>query len=145
MSIVVSGLRERSGRGVAMAIDPLVLRATADATVQRAAEALRDQLKQAATLIDPFPPFPGAMFAYGIEVEPPGGGHPELGCVILGDDGALYELSIGLDTTQATIGTDASGERNEELRPLEVAPALYVAYAHAAIVTAVEYVESQQA
>ena len=127
-----------------MAADPTTLRATADATVQRAADALRDQLKQVATLIDPFPPFPGAMFAYGLEVEPPGGGDPALGCVILGNDGALYELTIGLDTTQAAIGTDASGERSEDLVPLTVPPALYVAYAHAAMVVATDYIETHR-
>jgi hypothetical protein len=132
-----------TGKRIEMAADPTTLRATADATVQRAADALRDQLKQVAALIDPFPPFPGAMFAYGLEVEPPGGGDPELGCVILGNDGVLYELAIGLDTTQAAIGTDASGERSEELTPLAVPPALYVGYAHAAIVVATDYIEAR--
>jgi hypothetical protein len=125
---------------IEMAADPTTLRATADATVQRAADALREQLKQVAALIDPFPPFPGAMFAYGLEVELAGGGDPDLGCVILGNDGALYELTIGLDTTQAAIGTDASGERSEDLVSLTVPPALYVAYAHAAMVVATDYI-----
>jgi hypothetical protein len=128
-----------------MTDDPATVRATADATVERAAAALRDQLKRVATQIDPFPPFPGAMFAYGLEVEPPGGGDPEVGCVILGNDGALYELRIGLDTTQAAMGTDAAGERSEELAPLDVPPALYVAYAHAAIVVATDYLNDMAA
>ncbi len=119
--------------------DPVTLLATADAIVQRAAEALRAQVKEAASLIDPFPPFPGAVFAYGIEVEPPGGADPELGCVILGNDGALYELSIGLDTTQAALGADAAGERHEELRPLDIPPERYIPYAHAAIAAAARY------
>ena len=119
--------------------DPLTLRATADALVQRVADQLRDQLKQVATLIDPFPPFPGAMFAYGFEVDPPAGGNPEQGCVILGDDGALYELRIGLDTAQ--LGADANAERQEELIPVDLPPATYVLYAHRAIEIATEYLE----
>ncbi|MCK9487314.1 MAG: hypothetical protein M0R73_11550 [Dehalococcoidia bacterium] len=121
--------------------DPATLLALADATVQRAAEALRTQVKEVAALIDPFPPFPGAVFAYGIEVEPPGGGDPDLGCVILGNDGALYELSIGLDTTQTALGAGASGERHEDLRPLDLPPERYIPYAHAAIATAAAYLE----
>lgn len=119
--------------------DPETLLALADATVQRAADALRAQAKEVAALIDPFPPFPGAVFAYGIEVEPPGGGDPDLGCVILGNDGALYELSIGLDTSQATLGADATGERHEDLRPLDLPPERFIPYAHAAIATATAY------
>ncbi len=124
---------------------PATLLALADATVQRAADGLRAQLKEVASLIDPFPPFPGAVFAYGIEVDPPGGGDPDLGCVILGNDGALYELSIGLDATQSAPGADAAGERHEELLPLDLPPARYIPYAHAAIAAAVQYLESGQA
>ena len=51
--------------------DPLQQRAVADAIVQRAADGLRELLAALARRIDPFPPFPGALFAYGIEVEPP--------------------------------------------------------------------------
>lgn len=121
--------------------DPAIVRATADAIVQRAAAQLRDQLKQVAALVDPFPPFPGAMFAYGFEVDPPGGGSPDAGCVILGNDGVLYELRIGLDATGA-LGADAPTERHEELVPADLAPALYVLYAHRAIEVATEYIEA---
>ena len=126
---------------MAEAVDPTMLLDTADATVRRAADSLRALVKQAATLVDPFPPFPGAVFAYGIEVEPPGGGDPDLGCVILGNDGALYELSIGLDTSQAALGADATGERHEDLRPLDLPPERFIPYAHAAIATAAAYLE----
>jgi hypothetical protein len=109
-------------------------------TAQRVAD-LRRQLQQLATRIDPFPVFPGAVFAYGIEVEPEDGPVPDLGCVILGDDGALYELEIGLDSTRA--GEAASGERYEELKRLDVPDEVYVAYAEAAVRTAERYLGSQ--
>jgi len=120
-------------------VDPMTLRATADALVGRVADQLRDQLKQVAALIDPFPPFPGAMFAYGFEIDPPFGGDPERGCIILGDDGALYELRIGLDPAQ--LGADASAERQEELIPVDLPAPVYVAYAHRAMEVATDYLE----
>ncbi len=126
------------------AFDPLQVRAVADATVQRAADQLRRQLDDLARRIDPFPPFPGAMFAYGIEIDPPQGpaASPDLGCVILGNDGQLYELQIGLDHEQVVLGGDHVAARHEELIKLELPPADFVPLAHRAIVAATEYLEA---
>ncbi|MBM4409773.1 MAG: hypothetical protein FJ037_00345 [Chloroflexi bacterium] len=121
-------------------LDPMQERAIADAVVTRAAQQLREQLKRVAAAIDPFPAFPGAVFAYGIEVEPIG---TDQGCVILGDDGAFYELQIGVDAAQAAIDSDQVGTRYEELVPLEVPPAEFVTYAHRAIVSATAYLENR--
>ena len=121
------------------ALDPMQERALADVAVTRAAQQLREQLKRVAAAIDPFPVFPGAVFAYGIEVEPIG---TEQGCVILGDDGALYELQIGVDAAQAALDSDQVGTRHEELIPLDVPPAEFVIYAQRAIMAATAYLES---
>lgn len=121
-------------------LDPMQERAIADAVVTRAAQQLREQLKRIAAAIDPFPAFPGAVFAYGIEVEPVG---TEQGCVILGDDGGLYELQIGVDDAQAALDAEQVGTRHEELVPLDVAPADFVTYAHRAIVAATEYLQQR--
>lgn len=119
---------------------PDAIRAAADASIGCAVEDLRAQLVNVAQQIDPFPAFPGAVFAYGIEVEPAGGGRPDLGCVILGDDGALYELQIGLDDTRPQQAVaDASTERHEDLVPLDVPPAVFVTYAYAALHAAADY------
>jgi hypothetical protein len=132
-------------------LDPLHLRALADATVQRAADALRRQLEDVARRIDPFPPFPGAMFAYGIEVDPPpardggpGGaaGSPDLGCVILGNDGQLYELQIGLDHDQVALGGDHVAARHEELIKLDLPAADFIPLAHRALLAAAGYIEA---
>jgi hypothetical protein len=122
--------------------DATAVRAEADAVMHRTAEELRAQLRAVAAQIDPFPAFPGAVFAYGIEVEPRSGGSLDLGCVILGDDGALYELEIGLDdtTTQQAVA-DASTERHEELVALDVPADVFVVYAHAALHAAADYLE----
>lgn len=125
---------------------PDAWRVAADVTLESAAEELRLQLVAIAAKIDPFPAFPGAVFAYGIEVEPRGGGDPDLGCVILGNDGQLYELQIGLDDTRPQQAVaDPSTERHEELRPLDVRPEVFVRYARAAVEAAANYVEARDA
>jgi hypothetical protein len=124
-----------------MASDPLQHRAYADAIVQRAAEQLRELLKRVAAEARPFPPFPGSMFTYGIEVEPPAGS--PYGCVILCDDGELYELQIGLDEEEVARGGDHVATRHEASVKLEdLEPADYVAYAHRAVLAAVAHLEA---
>ena len=119
--------------------DPRQLRALADVTVQRAAEDLGAQLAALVRQVQPFPPFPGAVFAYGIEVEPPA--HSSLGCVIVGDDGALYELQLGLDHEAIASGADSLTPRHEELVKLELPPREFIAYAHGAIEALTAYLE----
>lgn len=119
--------------------EPRQLRALADATVQRAAEDLRDQLAALVRQVQPFPPFPGAVFAYGIEVEPPA--HSALGCVIVGDDGELYEYRVGLDTEAIAAGGDTLAQRHEELLKLELPPREFIPYAHGAIEALARYLE----
>src|SRR5688572_25305431 len=73
--------------------DSGLYRAQADAIYERAGSQLRALLKAVARDLDPFPPFPGALFTLGIEIE-----GDDLnagrGCVILGEDGELYELQL---------------------------------------------------
>lgn len=125
-----------------MTTDPLQHQAHADLAVQRAADQLRDLLKTVAAAIDPFPEFPGSFFSYGIEVDPQGELGGDAGCVILAEDGELYELQIGLDPEQAASG-DPVAMRSEQRLPLDLPPATYVAYAHRAVTVAVEYLERQ--
>ena len=128
-----------------MADDPLQHRAHADLIAQRAADQLRDLLRTVASQIDPFPPFPGSMFSYGIEVEGIASQDPEHGCVVLGEDGELFELRIGIDMEQVASGGDHVATRDEQRVPLEhLDPADYVAYAHHALVTAVEHLLRKQ-
>ena len=124
--------------------DPLVYKAHADAIVQRAADQLRDLLKTVAARIDPFPPFHGSMFSYGIEVD---GVQTEsdLGCVVLGEDGGLYELRLGMDMDALAAGaSEPTATRSEERVPLtDLPPADYVAYAYRAVQAALEHLERQ--
>lgn len=133
-------MAEGTGWRAETSVDASSVRAAATSIVDRAAEELRVQLVEVTAQIEPFPAFPGAVFAYGIEVEPRAGGLPELGCVILGDDGGLYELEIGLDDTAAQQAVaDASTERHEALVPLDVPAPVFVVYAHAALEAAADY------
>jgi hypothetical protein len=123
-----------------MADDPLQHRAFADAIVERAATQLGELLERVAKQLDPFPPFPGAMFTYGVEVAL-GDGSP-YGCVIVMDDGHLYELQIGLDDEEIARGGDHVASRQETTVRLEPAPAEYIPIAHRAVLALVEQLEA---
>lgn len=117
--------------------DPLRHQAHADLIVQRAADQLRALLRDVALQIRPFPEFPGSFFSYGIEVEAEGASGR--GCIVLGEDGGLYELVIGLDVGEAGTGDPAAMRSEERILLDDLAPATYVAYAHRAVTAAVEY------
>jgi hypothetical protein len=118
--------------------DPLELKAEADALLERAADRLGRLLKEACARLDPFPPFPGAFFSFGIEVEAPGAESPQRGCVVLGPDGGLYELEIGQDLPAFDFEmADPVALRKEEMKPLDLHPRDYVLYAYNALVRVV--------
>ena len=123
-----------------LAVEPLARKAQADLIIDRAAEQLRIIVKDLTERLDPFPPFPGAFFSYGIEIEPEAAARVDRGCVVLGPDGEFYELEIGVDME----GFDPSGYadpvalRKEEMKKLTLHPRDYVVYAHNAITTLVE-------
>jgi hypothetical protein len=81
----------------ASASDPLARKTQADLIIDRAAQQLGLLLKEAALALRPFPPFPGAFFTYGIEVNLDGVERPDLGCIVAGEDGELYELEMKID------------------------------------------------
>ena len=121
----------------------LRFRAHADAIMEQAAREYRELLREIAGSFDPFPEYPGSFFSYGIEVEPPAGGQAEdaPGCVVLGEDGGLYELRIGFEADQ--LDTDDPATARSELRvPLDdLSSAEYVAYASRAAEAALALLE----
>ncbi len=122
--------------------DLLRHRAHADAIVERAGSQLGELLQELATSIEPFPEFPGSFFSYGIEVEPPAG-DSERGCVVLGEDGALYELQVGSEVDQLDTDDPATG-RSEVRLPLEdLDAASYLHYAYRAVEAALAHMEGQ--
>ena len=69
----------------------------ADEAVAAAAERVEALLREAALELRPFPPFPGAFFTIGVEVEPDGVQNRQIGCVIVTEEGDLRELQISFD------------------------------------------------
>ena len=120
--------------------DPLEYKSEADAALDRLALRLRELLQEAAGRLDPFPPFPGAFFSYGIEIDAPAVDSPERGCVILAPDGELYELVMGQDITALALNdTDPVSLRQEEMKRLEdLHPRDYIVYAYGALTKVVE-------
>src|SRR3990170_9092928 len=119
--------------------DPLQYKAEADEALDRLAGRLRRLLHEAAARLDPFPPFPGAFFTHGIEIEAPGLDSPERGCVVLGPDGELYELEMGQDIAALALDqTDPVALREERLKKLQMHPRDYVLYAYAALTRVTE-------
>lgn len=72
-------------------------RRMADEALAAAAEQVEALLREAALELRPFPPFPGAFFTMGVEVEPDGVRDKNIGCVIVTEEGALRELQLSFD------------------------------------------------
>ena len=114
--------------------DPLQLKNEADDALERAADRLRRLLGEACARLDPFPPFPGAFFAYGIEIDAPAVESPDRGCVVLAPDGQLYELEMRHDLPESDFEVaDPVALRDEKLQPLDLHPLEYVVYAYEAL------------
>ena len=125
--------------------DPLAQKAKADAAVERAALTLRQLLQEAVARLDPFPPFPGAYFTLAIEAEPDAASHADRGCVVVGSDGELYELTVGLELPPAPgEPADPVSMRKEEMRKLDLHPRDYVVYAYNALTRVVEILLEQE-
>ncbi len=130
-----------------MSDDPLEYKAEADAALDRLAQQLRRLLQEATAQLDPFPPFPGAFFTHGIEIEAPGLDSPDRGCVVLAPDGELYELEMGEDVAALALDqTDPVAMREERLKKLEeLHPRDYVIYAYSALTRVVELLLERRA
>lgn len=97
-------------------------RRMADEALSAAAEQVEALLREAALELRPFPPFPGAFFTMGVEVEPDGLRDRNIGCVIVTEEGALRELQLSFDDEgpAAFLGAnDPVSMRDETLAELE--------------------------
>ena len=130
-----------------MSDDPLEYKSEADEALDRLAQRLRRLLQEAAARLEPFPPFPGAFFTHGIEIEAPGVESSERGCVVLAPDGELYELEMGQDVAALALDqTDPVALREEKLKRLEeMHPRDYVIYAYNALTRVVELLLERRA
>ena len=97
-------------------------RRMADEALNAASERVEALLREAALELRPFPPFPGAFFTMGVEVEPDGVRDRNIGCVIVTEEGALRELQLSFDDEgpAAVLGAnDPVSMRDETLVELE--------------------------
>ena len=112
--------------------DAMARKAQADLLLERTAIQVRELLGEAAAELRPFPPFPGAFFTNAIEVEAEAADSPERGCVVVCEDGELYELKMKIDFSEDA--TDPVAARDEELAKLEdLHPRDYIALAYEAL------------
>ena len=100
--------------------DALARKRRADVVIDRAAQELRDLLEDAAKSLRPFPPFPGAFFTNAVEVNLEGVERADIGPVVVGEDGRLYELEIEINF-EGELGeiADPVQAREERLKKLE--------------------------
>ena len=100
--------------------DTFARKQQADLLVERTAQQLRLLLEETAKSLRPFPPFPGAFFTNAVEISMEGAERPDLGCIVVGEDGGLYELEIviNFDEEFEALG-DPVQARDENLKKLE--------------------------
>jgi hypothetical protein len=115
--------------------DALARKTQGDVIIDRAAQQLRVLLEEAARALRPFPPFPGAFFTSAVEVNLEGVERSDIGCIVVGDDGELYELEMKIDFGEEFGDVvDPVQARDETLRKLEdLHPRDYIVLAHNAL------------
>jgi hypothetical protein len=115
-----------------MDTNPLLRKAQADNALERAAMQIEALLKEACAELRPFPPFPNALFTNAIECEPGAAADPDRGCVVVDEEGDLYELEFGIDheSIELTGSWDPVTARKETKKKLELHPRDYIIYAY---------------
>ena len=104
----------------------------ADLLLERTGLQLRQLLQEAAGMLQPFPPFPGAFFTNAIEVEAKAAESSGRDCVVVCEDGELYELKMSIDFSEEA--SDPVSARDETLNKLEeLHPRDYVVLAYEAL------------
>ena len=126
--------------------DPLLRKAQADLILERAAMQLGQLLQEACTELDPFPSFPNALFTNAIECDAGYAGDPDRGCVVVGPDGLLYELEMGIDhdSIELTGSWDPVTARKETMKKLDLAPRDFLIYAFNGLIAVTELLLERQ-
>lgn len=124
--------------------DPMARKQQADLLLERTALQLRQLLESAAGELQPFPPFPGAFFTNAIEVEAQTDESAGRGCIVVCQDGELYELEMSIDFSEDV--EDPVSARDEKLKKLEnLHPRDYVALAYEALTRITEQLMERSA
>ena len=120
--------------------EALFRKTQADMAIERAAMQVSALLKDACAELRPFPSFPNAIFTNAIECEIDGG-NPEYGCIVVADDGELYELQMGVDHDSIELmdSWDPVTARKETLKKVDLHPRDQLLYAYAGLVAVTEH------
>lgn len=120
--------------------DPLLRKAQADVILDRTANHLRELLLAAVAELRPFPSFPNAMFTNAIECDAGPVADPGRGCIVVMEDGELYELEMGVDhdAIELTGSWDPVTARKETLKKVDLHPREYIVYAYNGLVAVTE-------
>jgi hypothetical protein len=107
----------------------------ADTALERTALTLEELVKEACLQLRPFPPFPNALFTHAIELDPGPAASPDIGCVVVMEDGEICELEFGIDheAIELSGSWDPVTARSEKKKALELHPLEYVVYAYDAL------------
>ncbi len=114
----------------------------ADETVQKTADALHEQLVEMAAALDPFPYFLGSLEVRAVEAEPGGVERSDRGCIVVCQDGELYEFTMKMQNSDSM---DLSMSRDDSVKRIELSPQDYVPYAYNAIKELGKLIEDQRA
>lgn len=125
----------------------MLRKAQADNALERAAMQLQQLLQEACAELDPFPPFPNALFTNAVECDPGPSARNDLGCVVVCEDGELYELEFGIDhdSIELTGSWDPVTARKETKKKLELHPRDYLIYAYNGLLAVTEELMERQA
>lgn len=129
-----------------MANEALLRKSQADLILERAAMQIQQLLSEACAELQPFPSFPNAIFTNAIECDIDGG-DPELGCIVVTEDGQLHELQMGIDHESIELmdSWDPVTARKETLKKIEFLPRDYIVYAYAGLVAVTEHLLEKEA
>lgn len=119
----------------------------ADLLIERASLQLQLLLEETAKSLRPFPPFPGAFFTNAVEVNLEGVERSDLGCIVVGDEGGLFELEIVIDFGEEFGDViDPVQARDETLKKLEdLHPRDHITLAYNALTQLTELLLEQDA
>lgn len=119
----------------------------ADSALERASLQLEELLREACAELDPFPPFPNAFFTNAIELDAGPVANPEMGCIVVGEDGEIYELEVGVDheSIELTGSWDPVTARKETKKALDLHPLEYVVFAYDALTKVTDLLLERQA
>lgn len=115
--------------------------------LERAAMQMQQLLQEACAELRPFPSFPNAIFTNAIECDDGGmAADPERGCIVVGEDGELYELEMGIDheSVELTGSWDPVTARKETLKKIDLHPRDYLVFAYAGLIAVTEHLLERQ-